>query len=58
MPDSRVTAEQVIDSPRDKVASWWLADAVEFIDELPHAGTGKIDRLKLRAAFADDKLAP
>jgi len=40
-----------------KVAKWWLPDAVEFVDELPHTGTGKISKKDLREQFADYKLA-
>jgi fatty-acyl-CoA synthase len=56
MPDSQITDQQILDYLREKVASWWLPDAVEFLDELPHTGTGKIYKLKLREAFADYKL--
>ncbi len=57
MPGSEITDKQILDYLREKVASWWLPDAVEFLDELPHTGTGKIYKLKLREAFADYKLA-
>jgi len=35
-----------------KVASWWVPDAVEFVDELPHTATGKLNKLSLREQFA------
>jgi fatty-acyl-CoA synthase len=57
MPGSQISGKEIIDYLRQKVASWWLPDAVEFLDELPHTGTGKIYKLKLREAFADYKLA-
>ena len=56
MPGSRIGGNEIIDYLRDKVAGWWLPDAVEFLDALPHTGTGKIYKLKLREAFADYKL--
>ena len=31
--------------------------AVEFLDELPHTGTGKVYKLALRETFADHELA-
>ena len=39
-----------------KVAKWWLPDAVEFVDEIPHTGTGKISKKDLREQFRDYKL--
>ncbi|MGM0585234.1 MAG: AMP-binding protein, partial [Pseudomonadota bacterium] len=50
---SQVTGEEVVDYLRDKVAHWWLPDAVEFMDELPRTGTGKIWKLKIRDHFGD-----
>ena len=38
------------------VARWWLPDAIEFIDGLPHTATGKISKLQLRQQFKDYKL--
>ncbi len=40
-----------------KVAKWWLPDAVEFVDDIPHTATGKISKKDLRTRFADYKLA-
>ena len=38
-----------------KIAKWWLPDAVEFVDEIPHTATGKILKTELRLRFADFK---
>jgi fatty-acyl-CoA synthase len=35
------------------VAKWWLPDAVAFVDEIPHTGTGKISKKDLREQFRD-----
>ena len=35
------------------VAKWWLPDAVEFVDELPHTATGKLSKRTLREQFRD-----
>ena len=35
-----------------KVARWWIPDAVQFADKLPHTATGKVSKLKLRERFA------
>ena len=48
---SEVTGEELLDFLRDKVAKWWLPDAVEFVDELPHQATGKVSKLELREKF-------
>lgn len=33
------------------VAKWWLPDAIEFVDELPHTATGKLLKTALRDAY-------
>ena len=35
-----------------KVAKWWLPDAVEFVAELPHTATGKLQKTALRQCYA------
>ncbi len=39
-----------------RVAKWWLPDDVEFVDELPHTATGKLQKMKLREMFKDYQL--
>jgi acyl-CoA synthetase (AMP-forming)/AMP-acid ligase II len=51
-----LTAAELIEFMRGKVASWWLPDAVEFIDQMPLTGTGKLWKLKLRERFKDYRL--
>jgi fatty-acyl-CoA synthase len=53
---STVTAGEVIEHLRDKVAKWWLPDAIEFVDTIPHTGTGKISKKDLRDQFRDYRL--
>ena len=36
-----------------KIAKWWIPDDVQFIDEMPHTATGKIQKTKLREMFED-----
>ena len=36
-----------------KIAKWWIPDDVQFVDELPHTATGKIQKTALRDIFAD-----
>ena len=52
-----VSAADVTAYLSDKVAKWWLPDAVLFVDSLPHTGTGKILKTELRAAYRDYRLA-
>ncbi len=39
-----------------KIAKWWMPDDVQFVREIPHTATGKINKLKLREEFKDYKL--
>ena len=34
-----------------KIAKWWMPDDVQFVSEIPHTATGKINKLKLRESF-------
>ncbi len=47
------SAQDITQFLSDKVAKWWLPDAVEFVDEIPHTATGKISKKDLREQFAD-----
>jgi len=47
-----VTAAEILASLEGKIAKWWMPDAVEFVDELPHTATGKVQKLKLREQFS------
>lgn len=49
-------ADDILDHLRPQVAKWWLPDAVEFVDDIPHTATGKISKKDLRARFADYRL--
>jgi fatty-acyl-CoA synthase len=51
-----VTAAEIVEHLKPLVAKWWLPDAVEFVDEIPHTATGKISKKDLRARFADYRL--
>jgi len=46
---------EIIESIKPHVASWWLPNDVIEIEEIPHTGTGKIDKKVLREQFADFK---
>ena len=50
---SDVCAVRVREHLTAHVAKWWLPDAVEFVDELPHTATGKLSKKTLREQFKD-----
>jgi acyl-CoA synthetase (AMP-forming)/AMP-acid ligase II len=50
-PGQAVTREELIDFLRPKVAKWWLPNDVVFVAELPHTGTGKVQKKELREMF-------
>ena len=45
--------EEVLEFLRDKLHKMAVPDGVEFVDELPHTATGKLNKLGLRKTFAD-----
>jgi fatty-acyl-CoA synthase len=55
--DSSVGEREILDFLADKVAKWWLPDAIEFVDELPHTGTGKLSKKDLRDKYRDYRFA-
>ena len=50
------SAQELLDHLVPLVAKWWLPDAVEFVDDIPHTATGKISKKDLRARFANYRL--
>ncbi len=53
-----VDAATLLAHIQPKVASWWLPDAVEFLDAFPMTATGKIHKLTLRERYRDYAPAP
>ncbi len=53
----RLTAEELLEHLRPRVARWWLPDAIVFIDEVPKTSVGKFDKKVLRARYAPDATA-
>nr|WP_294851751.1 long-chain fatty acid--CoA ligase [uncultured Sphingomonas sp.] len=51
-PGSDVSKTGLRDHLATLVARWWLPDAIEFVDELPHTATGKLSKKTLREQFA------
>ena len=50
-------AQELLGCLRGKVASWWIPDQVVLIESMPLAATGKIDKNRLRAAYASVEVA-
>jgi acyl-CoA synthetase (AMP-forming)/AMP-acid ligase II len=51
-----VDAPALLEFLRGKIASWWLPDQILEIEAMPLAATGKIDKNRLRAHYANGKL--
>ena len=50
-PGSSPNAADVLGALEGRVAKWWMPDAVEFVDAIPHTATGKIRKTELRERF-------
>jgi len=48
-----LTSEEILAWFDGKIAKWWTPDAVQFVDEIPHTATGKIQKVALREMFKD-----
>ena len=55
-PGMDVSREELLGWFAGKVARWWTPDDVVFADSLPVGGTGKIQKNKLRDAYAGHRL--
>jgi 3-(methylthio)propionyl---CoA ligase len=44
--------QSILEALRGRVPGWWIPERVQFIERMPLAPTGKIDKRKLREAFA------
>ena len=52
----RVDALALLEQLRGEVADWWIPDQVVEVRAMPLAATGKIDKNRLRADYADGKI--
>jgi 3-(methylthio)propionyl---CoA ligase len=52
-PGLEVSAHEMLEFLRPKLAKWWLPDGVVFTDAIPLTATGKIYKLKLRETYGD-----
>jgi fatty-acyl-CoA synthase len=53
---AEVSADDLCDHLRDRVAKWWLPDAYAFVGEIPKTSVGKFDKKVLRAQLAEGTL--
>jgi fatty-acyl-CoA synthase len=44
----QASAEEIIAFLAERMAKWWLPDAIHFIEEMPLGATGKVDKKVLR----------
>ena len=58
MRDKDVGDETLLAALKGKVASWWIPDAVIRLARMPVAGTGKIDKKRLRRDHAASAAQP
>ena len=55
-PGSEVSAEELVEHLRGRVAGWWLPEEFAFVAEVPKTSVGKFDKKLLRAALAEGRL--
>jgi len=55
--DCVVSAEEIRGVLAGQMAKWWLPDAIEFVEELPHTATGKLSKKDLRDKYRDYRFA-
>ena len=54
---STVGESEIRDFLSGQMAKWWLPDAIEFVEELPHTATGKLSKKDLRDKYRDYRFA-
>jgi fatty-acyl-CoA synthase len=55
-PGVQLTRDELLAFYDGKIAKWWMPDDVVFLDAIPMGATGKVQKNKLREAFAQYKL--
>jgi len=55
-PGKKATREELLGFLSGKIAKWWMPDDVQFVDEIPHTATGKIQKNVLRERFGAYRL--
>ncbi|MGF2687173.1 long-chain fatty acid--CoA ligase [Marinobacter sp. DUT-3] len=57
-PNSSLSPRELRDFLAERLPKWWLPDAIELVDSLPHGATGKLLKTELRQQFSHYSLAP
>ena len=52
-PGQALECEEILAFLGERVAKWWIPDAVIFLDALPVGGTGKVQKASLREKYAN-----
>jgi acyl-CoA synthetase (AMP-forming)/AMP-acid ligase II len=55
---SKISADAIRNYLKDRIAKWWMPDAILFVDELPIGATGKVLKRKLREEFSKYFMSP
>jgi fatty-acyl-CoA synthase len=55
--EREICEKEIRDFLSKEVAKWWLPDAIEFVEELPHTATGKLSKKDLRDKYRDYRFA-
>ncbi|MGZ5935274.1 MAG: 3-(methylthio)propionyl-CoA ligase [Rhizomicrobium sp.] len=55
-PGKTATREELLAYLTGKIAKWWMPDDVQFVEEIPHTATGKIQKTVLREQFGAYRL--
>jgi fatty-acyl-CoA synthase len=53
---AELSAEQLVEHLRPRVAKWWLPDEFAFIDQVPKTSVGKFDKKVLRSWLGEGSL--
>ena len=46
-----ISSDEMLAWFKGKVATWWIPSACEFVEELPHTATGKLDKKVLKELY-------
>lgn len=52
-----ISEKAILDHLTQRVPRWWLPDAIEFVEDLPHTGSGKISKKDLRELYREYRFA-
>ena len=54
--NASISTQDIFKHLQPRIASWWMPDEIIIVDELPHSGTGKIQKAELRQLYKNHKL--